>query len=155
MKFQLPQRCGLLPRLLAKRHSKGRNRQSHNFSRNSYSLYALLIMFFLSGKTGDFRVQLARNIAIQRVCEEYDSCRGAKPLFLSSDVFSLRWHGQSVILSWIPLAQKQNIPTNSYAICTLLMSLWGAEQASQRRTTLTHFDAHAHIFHYIKSQANF
>ena len=81
-------------------------------------LYALLIMF--SGRTRHFIVQLAVHIAIQRVCEEYDSCREAKLLFLSSDVLSLRWHGQSVILSRIPFAQQQNVPTNSYAICTLL-----------------------------------
>lgn len=94
-------------------------------------------MFFIAEKTGIFfRIQLRGNITFQRFSCEYDSCRKAEPLFLSSDVFSLRWRGQSAVLSWMPLTWLPNVSTDSCGICTSLNLIYlrplvGAEELSQ------------------------
>lgn len=124
-------------------------------------------MFFIAEKTGNFRIQLVGNITFQSLSHEHDSCREAKLLYSSSDVFSLRWRGQSAILCWMPLARLQNAPTNSCGICTSLNLIYLRPLWEQRRRpspgshepiftctpTYTHTHRLAHIFHFIESQA--
>lgn len=120
--------------------SKGGNRKSHyhSFCWNSYPFIRFAYNVFHRRENRDFffRIQLRGNIIFQRFSCEYDSCRKAEPLFLSSDVFSLRWRGQSAILSWMPLTWLPNVSTDSCGICTSLNLIYlrppeGAEELSQ------------------------
>ncbi len=118
-------------------------------------------MFFIAEKTEKFRIQLVGCIMFQSLSHEHDSCREAKQLLSSSDVFSLRWQGQSVILSWMPLTRLQSAPTNSCGICTSLNLIYLRPHWEQRSRpspgshatifTLTHTDSLT-FFHFSESQ---
>lgn len=108
-------------------------------------------MFFIAEKTGNFKIQLVGNIMFQSLSRDRDFCREAPLLLSSSDVFSLRWQGQSVIRSWMPLTRLRNAPTNSCGICTslnliYLKPLW--EQMSRPCP-----ESHAPIFTHTHTQA--
>lgn len=82
---------------------------------------------------------------------EHDFCREAPLLLSSSDVFSLRWQGRSVIRSWMPLTRLRGAPTNSCGICTSLnlihlKPLW--EQMSRPCP-----ESHAPIFTHIHTRS--
>lgn len=91
----------------------------------------------------------------------------ARLLLSSSDVFSLRWQGQSAVLSWMPPTRLQNAPANSCRICTSLNLIYWRPLWEQRSRpcpgshapifTHTHTRMHTHglarVFHFIESQA--
>lgn len=110
-------------------------------------------MFFIAEKTGNFRIQLVGNITFQSLSHEHDSCREAKPLFSSSDVFSLRWQGQSVILCWMPLTRLQNAPTNSCGICTSLNLIYLRPLWEQKRRPCP--GSHEPIFTHTQTRTHF